>query len=75
MTAKVTVELAQAVLASVDKNLIDPSTGGFYPVDVTKDIQAVTDVETALKTAGIVVPVKVDKAIAIAKSVLELWGA
>jgi hypothetical protein len=74
LTAKQAIELSRAILASVEKDLVDPATGGFKPNTVQDDVQAATDIEADLKAAGVVVPPNVDKVIAVAKDIIALLG-
>jgi hypothetical protein len=74
LTAKQAIELARAVLASVEKDFVDSASGNFKPNTVADDVQAAADIEANLKAAGVVVPPNVDKVIAIAKDIIALLG-
>ena len=72
MTVRQELDLTKAIIDVVEKDLLDPATGNFYPADIQRDLQAAADVETAAKAAGVPIPDQFDRWFKIVKDVVDL---
>jgi len=74
MTAKQVFDVTEAVLAAVEKNLIDPATGEFYPSNIQKDLDTAADIEAAFVASGFTIPPNVVKALAVGRALVFAFG-
>lgn len=73
MTARQKLELVRSVMAAIETNLLDPTTGNLKPLpDLSGFSATIQAVLASLTAAGVVIPPDVDKAIAGLVAVLAI---